>query len=127
VCATLPRGAASTRQTDGRGASCGCDVDGLPYVVAGIKRWLMKLKSREIYSGTRPQSMQILRILSVVSFVLLSILRRVKLEASPFFVSVRGHACRLKTPSILPLTAPTQHWLHYTMAQALAIQINHPF
>ena len=100
----------STCPTDGRGAPCGarweCDVDGLPYVIAGVKRWLMKLKSRDIYSGTRPRSLQIPRILSVVYFVLLSILRRVILEASPplVLVSTRGHACRLKPPFIPPLT-----------------------
>lgn len=33
-----------------------CDDDGLLYVVAGMKRLLMKLKSREIYSGTWSQS-----------------------------------------------------------------------
>lgn len=35
-----------------------CDGDGLLHIVAGVKRLLMKLKSREIYSGTWPQLSQ---------------------------------------------------------------------
>lgn len=33
-----------------------CVDDRLLHIVAGVKRLLMKLKSREIYSGTRPQA-----------------------------------------------------------------------
>lgn len=34
------------------------DGDRLLHIIAGVKRLLMKLKSREIYSGTRPRSTQ---------------------------------------------------------------------
>lgn len=35
-----------------------CDDDRLLHIIAGVKRLLMKLKSREIYSGTWLQSSQ---------------------------------------------------------------------